>query len=100
MLLPSVTSKRAVRHTWSPSTTVRLAPRQLTWNFGDNTAPEIIPNSQNSISHLYANPGVYTITVRLQNDCSDTTIERTVTVYDRRQPISRLPFERSVFRGR
>lgn len=55
---------------------------QLTWNFGDNTAPEIIPNSQNSISHLYANPGVYTITVRLQNDCSDTTIERTVTVYD------------------
>jgi PKD repeat protein len=55
---------------------------QLTWNFGDNTPAVIIPNSQNSITHLYANPGNYTVTIRLQNDCSDTTIQRTVVVYD------------------
>ncbi|MEI9943771.1 MAG: PKD domain-containing protein [Chitinophagaceae bacterium] len=54
---------------------------QLNWNFGDNSAPVIIPNTQNSISHIYNNPGNYTVTIRLQNDCSDTTIYRTVTVY-------------------
>lgn len=54
---------------------------QLTWNFGDNTPLVIIPNSQNSISHLYNSPGIYTVTIRLQNDCSDTTIQRTIVVY-------------------
>jgi PKD repeat protein len=54
---------------------------QLTWNFGDNSQQIIIPNSQNSITHLYANPGSYTVTIRLQNDCSDTTIYKTVVVY-------------------
>jgi PKD repeat protein len=55
---------------------------QLTWNFGDNTSVIITPNSQNSITHLYTNPGNYTVSVRLQNDCSDTMIQRTVIVYD------------------
>jgi PKD repeat protein len=55
---------------------------QLTWNFGDNSPLVIIPNDQNSISHLYTNPGNYTVTIRLQNDCSDTTILRNVTVFD------------------
>jgi len=54
---------------------------QLTWNFGDNSPLVIIPNNQNSITHLYTNPGNYTVTIRLQNDCSDTTILRTVVVY-------------------
>lgn len=55
---------------------------QLTWNFGDNSPLVIIPNNQNSISHLYNSPGTYTVIIRLQNDCSDTTIHRTVVVYD------------------
>lgn len=58
-----------------------IGAAQLTWNFGDNTPPVIIPNNQNSIAHLYANPGNYTVIIRLQNDCSDTTIQRTVVVY-------------------
>ncbi len=58
-----------------------LGAAQLTWNFGDNTPPVIIPNNQNSITHLYNNPGNYTVTIRLQNDCSDTTIQRAVVVY-------------------
>ncbi|MDP4262448.1 MAG: PKD domain-containing protein [Bacteroidota bacterium] len=55
---------------------------QLTWNFGDNSPLVIIPNNQNSITHLYTAPGNYTVTIRLQNDCSDTTIQRTLVVYD------------------
>ncbi len=55
---------------------------QLTWNFGDNTAPVIISNDQGSISHQYAKAGIYKISIRLKNDCSDTTIERQVEVYD------------------
>ncbi|MBL7738767.1 MAG: PKD domain-containing protein [Chitinophagaceae bacterium] len=59
-----------------------IGAAQLTWNFGDGSPLVIIPNSQNSINHLYNNPGVYTVIIRLQNDCSDTTIQRMVTVYD------------------
>src|SRR5258706_2192339 len=59
-----------------------LGAAQLTWNFGDNTSAVIIPNNQNSITHLYATAGNYTVTIRLQNDCSDTIIQRTVVVYD------------------
>jgi PKD repeat protein len=55
---------------------------QLTWNFGDNSPVVVIPNNQNSITHLYTNPGNYIVTIRLQNDCSDTIIQRTVIVYD------------------
>jgi PKD repeat protein len=55
---------------------------QLTWNFGDNTTPITTPNNQNIVTHLYNNAGNYTITIRLQNDCSDTTITRFVTVYN------------------
>jgi PKD repeat protein len=65
--------------TFSNST---IGASQLTWNFGDNSPLVIIPNNQNSISHLYTVPGNYTIIIRLQNDCSDTTIQRTVVVYD------------------
>ena len=54
----------------------------ITWNFGDNTPPVITPNSQGSISHQYINEGDYTVIIRLKNDCSDTTIERNVQVYD------------------
>jgi PKD repeat protein len=54
---------------------------QLTWNFGDGSPLILIPNNQNSVTHLYNNPGNYTVTIRLQNDCSDTIIQRTVVVY-------------------
>jgi PKD repeat protein len=54
---------------------------QLTWNFGDNSSPVITPNSQSNIHHTYATAGNFTVTIRLQNDCSDTTIYRHVIVY-------------------
>ncbi|MFT3822281.1 MAG: PKD domain-containing protein [Chitinophagaceae bacterium] len=54
---------------------------QLTWNFGDNTPSIITPNEQNTVTHVFNSAGNYTITIRLQNNCTDTTITRQVTVY-------------------
>ncbi|WP_207514861.1 PKD domain-containing protein [Longitalea luteola] len=53
----------------------------LTWDFGDNAARITTPNAQNIVSYTYQRPGTFTVTVRLQNDCSDTTIYRKVTVH-------------------
>lgn len=55
---------------------------ELIWNFGDNSPLIIIPNSQGSITHQYTAAGNYKVVIRLRNDCSDTTIERTVQVYE------------------
>lgn len=55
---------------------------ELSWNFGDNSPLVIIPNSQGSITHQYATAGNYKVIIRLRNDCSDTTIERTIQVYN------------------
>ena len=59
-----------------------VAASELTWDFGDNSPLVITPNSQGSISHLYDKAGNYKVFIRLRNDCSDTTIERAITVYD------------------
>lgn len=64
--------------TFSNST---VGATQLTWNFGDGSPVIITPNNQNTVTHLYNNAGNYTVVIRLQNDCSDTTINRTVNVY-------------------
>lgn len=60
-----------------------IGASQLTWNFGDNTPAVVTPNAQNTVSHTFTAGGVYTVQVRLQNDCSDTTIYRQVTVYSK-----------------
>ncbi|MBL7728543.1 MAG: PKD domain-containing protein, partial [Dinghuibacter sp.] len=57
----------------------------LTWNFGDGSSPEITLNSQSTITHLYALPGVYNVSIRLRNSCTDTTVFRQVTVYPKPQ---------------
>lgn len=54
---------------------------QLSWNFGDGTPVIITPNDQTSISHVFTQAGNYTITIQLKNNCTDTTIQRQVTVY-------------------
>ncbi|RYZ47906.1 MAG: PKD domain-containing protein, partial [Sphingobacteriales bacterium] len=66
--------------TFSNST---IGASRQTWNFGDNSDPLIISNDQASISHLYAKAGLYKVRIQLINDCSDTTIERSVEVFDR-----------------
>ncbi len=55
---------------------------EIIWNFGDNSPLVTTPNSQGSVTHLFTKGGNYKVIVRLRNDCSDTTIERSVQVFD------------------
>jgi PKD repeat protein len=55
---------------------------EITWNFGDSSPLVTTPNSQGSVTHVFAKGGEYKVTIRLKNDCSDTTIERSVQVFD------------------
>jgi len=59
-----------------------IGASELTWNFGDKSSLVTIPNSQGSITHRYDSAGIYKVIIRLRNDCSDTTIERMVQVYN------------------
>lgn len=53
----------------------------LTWNFGDKTPVVKTPNTQNAVSYTYSQPGNYIVSIILSNECTDTTIYRTVTIY-------------------
>ena len=55
----------------------------LTWNFGDNTPAIVTPNTQNIVGHTFTYGGVFTITIKLENACTDTTIYRKVTAYNK-----------------
>jgi PKD repeat protein len=59
-----------------------IGATEITWNFGDSSSIVTTPNSQGSVTHLFMKGGDYKVTIRLKNDCSDTTIERTVRVFD------------------
>lgn len=54
---------------------------QLTWNFGDGSPLVVTPNSQDIVTHTFNSPGTFNVSIRLQNDCSDTTVSRSITVY-------------------
>ncbi|OQP63542.1 hypothetical protein A3860_24695 [Niastella vici] len=55
----------------------------LTWDFGDQSPLVKTPNAQNTVNHTYTAAGVYTVSIQLENDCTDTTIYRKVTVYSK-----------------
>jgi hypothetical protein len=59
-----------------------LNPQYVTgyiWNFGDGSPTEVGP----VVQHRYANNGIYTVTVILEGECSDSLgSSRTVDVYD------------------
>ncbi|MBL7727172.1 MAG: PKD domain-containing protein, partial [Dinghuibacter sp.] len=57
----------------------------LVWNYGDGSPRDTTPNFQGTITHNYTQPGTYTVSVRLFNNCSDTTIFMQVVVYPRPQ---------------
>ncbi len=54
---------------------------RLVWNFGDGTPEIVTPNDQDQVAHVFNQAGNFTITIRLINNCTDTTIKRQVTVY-------------------
>ena len=45
------------------------------WNFGDNTN-----SSEQNPTHTYANPGTYTVSLAVSNNCGTTIIEKTVVI--------------------
>ena len=59
-----------------------IGASEITWNFGDNSPLVTTPNSQGSVTHLFTSGGNYKVIIRLKNDCSDTTIERSLQVFD------------------
>ncbi|RYF68505.1 MAG: PKD domain-containing protein [Cytophagaceae bacterium] len=53
---------------------------QLTWDFDDGTPNITTPNDQTTVTHTFQNTGVYIVKIRLQNNCSDTIVERRIEV--------------------
>jgi PKD repeat protein len=54
---------------------------KFTWNFGDNSAPEVTNNNQSAVVHQYNLPGIFTVRIDITNGCSDTTVYREITVF-------------------
>ncbi|GAB4091440.1 hypothetical protein GCM10028786_03660 [Flaviaesturariibacter terrae] len=59
---------------------------QFTWDFNDLSAPVSTTAPIDSIVHTFATPGVYNVTLRGQNNCSDTTGRITITVFGKPVP--------------
>jgi len=49
----------------------------------DDGFKDTIPNSQSVFSHTFINSGVYNVRIKLKNDCTDTTVTRQITVYEK-----------------
>ncbi len=59
-------------------------PLTLTWNFGDGGAP--VAGTELVVTHLYTVGGTFTVTLRVQNPCSDETVGYTLTVEEKVVP--------------
>ena len=53
----------------------------FTWNFGDGSPVVVTSPQQTAVPHLYTNPGVFPVSVRIQNGCSDTTVFLQVEIF-------------------
>jgi PKD repeat protein len=53
----------------------------LYWDFGDGSPIEAVPATQPVITHTYLTGSVYAVHITLENYCSDTTVDKQVTVY-------------------
>ena len=58
----------------------------LEWDFGDASPIETTANSQTVVSHTYLTGGVFPVSIKLRNACTDTTVIKQITVYDK--PVS------------
>ena len=52
-----------------------------TINFGDGSTPYVTPRSNDTVSHIYQTAGTYTVTLRAQNSCTDTTVTQIINIY-------------------
>jgi gliding motility-associated-like protein len=52
-----------------------------TINFGDGSPLYITNRSNDTINHVFVNPGTYMVSMRSQNTCTDTTVYQQINVY-------------------
>ena len=52
-----------------------------TIDFGDGSPLYITNQSNDTITHVFVNPGTYTVSMRSQNTCTDTTVYQQINVY-------------------
>ena len=52
-----------------------------TINFGDGSPLYITNRSNDTLTHTFVNPGTYTVSMRAQNTCTDTTVYQQINVY-------------------
>lgn len=57
-----------------------------TWNFGDGSA--LVTGQNQQVQHTFRMPGTYSVSLRLKNDCKDTTITQRITIVATPDPIS------------
>jgi gliding motility-associated-like protein len=50
------------------------------WNFDDGSLPLITTRGFDTITHVFANPGTYTVRLEASNGCSDTSTTEVITV--------------------
>jgi len=53
----------------------------LIWNFGDGTPLLNTSGLQVTVPHTYINPGIYPVSIQLQNGCSDTSVYLQIEVF-------------------
>lgn len=66
-----------------------------TWDFGDGTQPIITNNTEATITHTFNQAGVFNILIKISNGCSDTSVTRQVTVYEK--PIAAFTTNANVY---
>ena len=52
-----------------------------TIDFGDGSPLYITNQSNDTITHVFVNPGTYTVSMRSQNTCTDTTVYQQINIY-------------------
>ncbi|MCA1818557.1 MAG: thrombospondin type 3 repeat-containing protein [Halobacteriales archaeon] len=62
---------------------INFAPATFEWDFGDGTPPQLSDSDLPGQTHVYADDGVYTVTVTGTNEWGSDTASFTCTIYNR-----------------
>ena len=66
-----------------------------TINFGDGSVPYISNNSLDTFTHIFNTPGTYNVSMRSQNNCTDTTIVKQIIIHP--SPVASFQLDKSIY---